>query len=140
MKGTVLRVILALASLGAGVIHLLVTPDHFAEFVPFGVFFLVLGVFQVVWAGGAVLKPNALVLWTGVIVSAVTMVIWFLSRTAGLPIGPEAGEPEPFGLLDTLASALEGLIVLGGISLLTLHRAERTGWYEPVTESERRAA
>jgi hypothetical protein len=140
MKGTVLRVIVALASVGAGVIHFLVTPDHFAEFVLFGVFFLLLGIFQVVWAGGAVLKPNALVLWTGVIASAVTIGIWLVSRTAGLPIGPEAGEPEPFGLLDVLASALEGLVVLGGIYLLTRPKAERTGEYEPATESERRAA
>lgn len=133
------RVILALASIGAGVIHFLVTPEHFEEAMLFGVFFLLLGVFQVVWAGAALLKPNALVLLSGVVASAAVIAIWVVSRTAGLPIGPEAGEPEPVGLPDALASGLEALIVLGGTFLLARRAQSERPAVAPL-ERQRRAA
>ena len=141
MTGIPMRLTLALASIGAAVIHFMVTPDHLEEFVLFGVFFLGLGIFQAVWAGGILLKPNTLVVAAGVLVSVLVIGVWALSRTAGLPIGPEAGEPEAVGLSDVLATALEGLIALGGTYLLVRPRrspegrAQRTTW-----EDERRAA
>jgi hypothetical protein len=140
MKGTTLRVVLALASAGAGVIHLVVIPEHLEEFAPFGWGFLALGAFQLLWAGAIVLAPSRPVLFLGVIVSALTVGVWILSRTSGLPVGPEAGEPEPIGTLDALASALEGVIVLGGAFLLTsLRTGERPAQYPPAAQ-ERRAA
>ncbi len=140
MNGIPIRVMLALASIGAGVIHFWVTPDHFEEFALFGVFFLLLGVFQVVWAGAALLKPNAAVLLAGVTASAAVIATWTVSRTAGLPIGPEAGEAEPLGLLDVLATTLEGLIVLTGTFLL-VHRGQVQGPVEVLpADHERRAA
>jgi hypothetical protein len=140
MTSTVLRATLALASVGAGVIHFMVTGEHFEEYVPFGVFFLALAIFQVVWAGAVWARPNAFILWSGVLVSAFTIGVWILSRTAGLPIGPEVGEAEAFGLLDTLASALEAMIVLVGAYLLTIPWAKSTGQEAEAPEVERRAA
>jgi hypothetical protein len=140
MNGIPIRVTLALASIGAAVIHFLVTPDHFEEFVLFGVFFLGLGIFQAVWAGGVLVKPNVLVVAAGVLVSALVIGVWTLSRTTGLPIGPEAGEPEAVGLSDVLATALEGLIVLGGTYLLLGQRTSEQPAPETVREQERRAA
>jgi hypothetical protein len=131
---------LALASIGAAVIHFMVTPDHLEEFVLFGVFFFGLGIFQALWAGGILLKPNTLVLAAGVLVSALVIGVWALSRTAGLPIGPEAGEPEHVGLSDVLATALEGLIVLGGTYLLVRQRAAEQPAQETAWDHERRAA
>jgi hypothetical protein len=139
MKNTPIRVILALASAGAGVIHFLVTPEHFEEFLLFGLFFLVLGAFQVLWAGGMLAKPNTFVLLAGVVVSAVVIGIWVLSRTAGLPMGPEAGEAEAAALPDILSTVLEGVIVLGGTYLL-LGRAGRTAEEPAWSTEERRAA
>src|SRR5204862_5039349 len=124
MRDIPMRVTLGLASVGAGVIHFLVTPEHFEEYVPFGAFFVLLGAFQIVWAVALLWKPNAMVLLSGVAVSAAVIAVWVLSRTAGLPVGPEAGEPEAFGLPDTLASAFEAVIVLGG-SYLLLRPARR---------------
>jgi hypothetical protein len=108
----------------AAVIHFAVTPEHFEEYVPFGVFFVALGVFQLVW--GVILPGRAspALLSLGLVVNLAVIVIWVASRTSGLPIGPEAGEAEEIGLLDGLATASEALIVLGSAWLLT--RSRRT--------------
>ncbi|TMK85403.1 MAG: hypothetical protein E6G44_07215 [Actinobacteria bacterium] len=141
MNGTPIRVTLALASFGAAVIHFIVTPQHLQESTLFGAFFLGLGLFQVVWGGAILAKPNTVVVLAGVIVSAVTIGIWALSRTAGLPVGPDPGMPEAVGLLDTLAGAMEAMIVLGGIYLFLAAATSEPRTISPHFESrERRAA
>jgi hypothetical protein len=140
MNGTAIRVTLALASVGAAVIHFIVTPEHLQESTLFGAFFLGLGLFQVVWGGAILAKPNTVVLVAGVIVSAVTIGIWALSRTAGLPVGPDPGMPEAVGVLDTLAGAMEAVIVLGGMYLFLAARSEPRTISPHFESRERRAA
>jgi hypothetical protein len=125
MKGIGIRVLIGLASVGAGIIHLMVVHEHLEEFTPFGIGFLVLGLFQLVWAVTVMVKANAPVLVVGLVVSALTVAVWVVSRTVGLPIGPEAGEPEAIGMLDVTATVLEGVMVLGaGYLLVRPERAE----------------
>jgi hypothetical protein len=76
--------------MAAGVIHFLVTPEHFEEYVPFGVFFLLLGAFQNAW-GLLILRSSRTVLVLGLLVNLAVLGIWILSRTAGLPVGLRAG-------------------------------------------------
>jgi hypothetical protein len=40
---------------------------------------------------------------------------WLATRTGGIPIGPAAGEVEPFGLADLTATASEVLLALCGL-------------------------
>ena len=140
MSGIPMRVTLAVASIGAAVIHFVVTPDHFEEFALFGVFFLLLGVFQVLWGGSVALVPNRIVLLTGVLASAAVIGVWVVSRTAGLPLGPDPGTPEAFGVLDTLSSALEAVIVVGGTSALIKRSPRQRPAELPPWEREPRAA
>jgi hypothetical protein len=107
-----------LLSVVAAVIHFAVTPEHFEEYLLFGVFFLVLGAFQLVWGVLAPWRPWPAMLWAGLVVNVGVIVIWIVTRTSGLPIGPEAGEAEEIHLLDGLATAAELLIVLGSAWLL----------------------
>ena len=44
-------VLLALAAVAAGVVHLAFVPEHLDEWRPLGIGFLVAGVLQVVWGG-----------------------------------------------------------------------------------------
>ena len=138
MKGIGIRVLLGLASAGAGIIHLMVVREHLEEFTPFGIGFLVLGLFQLLWAVTVMVKANAPILAVGLVVSALTIGTWILSRTIGLPIGPEAGEPEAIGMLDVTATALEGVIVLGAGYLLA--RPERVEEPANVPAYEQRRA
>ena len=89
----------ALLTLGAGLIHLAVAPAHLREYVPFGLFFFAVGSAQIVLAVEFAFRPNrrlALALTVG---TSVMVILWFASRTVGLPIGPTPGNPKP---LDSL--------------------------------------
>ena len=94
-------------SLGAAAIHFGVIGEHFAEYPPYGVAFAALAWFQVGWAIAYLASPVGRVASAGALVNVGAIVVWALSRTVGLPIGPEPGELEPVGPLDLLASAME---------------------------------
>lgn len=120
-----------LASLGAGAIHLALTPAHLAEWWGYGAFFLVLGLFQTAY-GLPLLVPRlapgflsryALV---GAVVNIAVIGLYIVTRTAGIPLGPEAGETEGVGILDTISKLLEALLT--GILIRHLFRFGR---YEP---------
>ena len=109
---------LALLSAGAGIIHLAVVSEHMAEARPFGAFFLASGIAQLAWAvlaSGTLSRRAMLVACIG---NAAIVALWVVSRTSGLPIGPEPGTPEAVGFADVVATAYEALIVVGSIWLL----------------------
>jgi hypothetical protein len=112
------QVVLSTASLAAAGIHFAVMPDHFQEYVPFGVFFSVVAWLQALWAVGLVLRPGRWLLAAGVIGNLGVVAIWTISRTAGLPLGPEPGVAEAVSFVDVFATVLEGLIAAGCAVLL----------------------
>ncbi|HEX4698726.1 MAG TPA: hypothetical protein VH857_05105 [Actinomycetes bacterium] len=102
------------ASLGAGLIHLAVVQEHFDEWWLYGTFFLAVGVAQIIWAVVALAKDNPpwrlLTAWCNVAI----VVLWAVTRTTGLPIGPEPGQAEAVGRADVLCGVLE-LVVFGAL-------------------------
>ena len=118
---TLLAGIAAALSLGAGAVHFAVVGEHFTEFPPYGVAFAALASFQVVWAVRFLRRPTRALAWLAVIVNAGVVVAWCCSRTIGLPFGPHAGDPEPIGPLDLVATGLElSLIVVVVIAIAGL--------------------
>lgn len=103
----------ALLSFGAAGIHFAVSPDHFAEYAPYGVFFAFLAWFQVLWAAGYLARPDAGWARVAVVVNACVVVLWVYSRAIGLPFGPDPGGIEPVGVADTISSGFEALLVVG---------------------------
>jgi hypothetical protein len=101
----------AMASLGAAGIHFAVIEEHLAEYTLFGYLFLALAWFQTVWAFSFFLRQSRPVAWLGIVVNLGAVGVWVMSRTTGLPIGPEPWEPEAIGALDVAASALELIVV-----------------------------
>jgi hypothetical protein len=106
----------ATLSYGAAAIHLWVVPHHVAEFQPYGLAFLVLGLFQARWAAVYLGQRPAWLLRLGLVVNAAVVAIWFWSRTSGLPWGPRPNTPEALGGADLAATSFE----LGLIAILTL--------------------
>jgi len=102
----------AALSIGAGVIHAAVVPEHLDEWWFFGAFFIITAVFQLAWAAVVVLRPSAIVYTNGALVNGAIIAVWVLSRTVGLPIGPEAWMPEPVSTLDVTATLMELLLVV----------------------------
>ncbi|MCU1587952.1 MAG: hypothetical protein JWN31_1445 [Frankiales bacterium] len=109
--------LLALAALGAGVIHLVHAPPHVLQWLPLGLSFYASGVLQVAWAGAVVVSDSRKLLYVGAGFSAVFVGFYVLTRTLGMPLGPEAFQPESFGRADVLCTALELPVALGGLLL-----------------------
>jgi hypothetical protein len=110
------------ASLGAGIIHLAVASEHASEWWLYGVFFLVLGMVQIGWAvlamEGDSLPVPLLFAW----VNAAIVGVWLVSRTSGLPVGPEPWGAEAVGVADFLCTALEAVVTV--LLVYTLRRPQ----------------
>ncbi|SDP33903.1 hypothetical protein SAMN04489867_2117 [Pedococcus dokdonensis] len=100
----------ALLTVGAALIHVGVSADHFQEWWAAGLFFLVSAAAQLGWAVWCWSRPvSRRVLLAGAGGSVALALVWVVSRSSGLPIGPEAGVAEPVGVADTVCVALEVL-------------------------------
>lgn len=116
---------LILFSAGAAAIHFAVIADHFDEYWAYGLFFAIAAWLQVLWAIGLAAGVKRRLIVAGALGNALIIAIWIISRTSGLPVGPDAGSPEAVEFVDVLASGFEALIVLGGVVVLR-DSAERT--------------
>ena len=91
-----------------------------------GLFFVLVATLQLAW-GAAILVGGSKRLYAGGAVgNALVLGIWALSRTTGLPFGPDPGIPEPIGLMDGLATVYEAVVVGG-----SLHACSAAGFASP---------
>ena len=121
---TVCRRLAALFMAGAAAVHLGVTGAHFAQWWVYGVFFLLVAAAQLGWASAAWLRLDRRVVLLGAAGNLVLIVLWLLTRTVGVPVGPQAGVPEPFGAADAIAAGFEAVVVGLGLVALALARGD----------------
>jgi hypothetical protein len=81
-------------------------------------FFIVVGAAQVAWGAAALVRAPRWWLALGAAGNLIVVATWVVSRTAGLPVGPEAGITLPVHFPDSLATALEAAVVAGSAALL----------------------
>jgi hypothetical protein len=105
-------------SLGAGLVHLEVTNDHWFLWWGYGLFFLLTGLGQVLYAVVVVRWPTAPVLWIGIAGNLAIVGMYLYTRTNGIPWGPGAGHIERVGTGDFITSV--GEFVLAGMLLAAL--------------------
>ena len=98
---------LAAASVIAAVVHVWVAPEHFAESALYGTFFVATAVAGLGYAALVLARPSRGLLLAGAAGNAAVVGLWLVTRLVAVPLGPGAGETEPFGGLDVLASAAE---------------------------------
>ena len=122
-SASVERMLLALLSLAAAVLHVSVMEEHFAEFFAFGVFFAVVAWLQTAWAVAILVAPSRRLLWAAVVGNVVVVAVWVLSRTTGLPVGPEPWVPEPATFLDVFSTIVE-LVLVAGAAVLIVQRGQ----------------
>jgi len=114
-----LRLLLTAGLLGSAAIHAAVIPEHLAGWGPAGAFFIALvGAELAVAAALTRANPQPGVLLAAAAASIGPLALWLYSRTAGIPFGPGAGTPEPVGLADLAACALEATTLLIALALL----------------------
>ena len=103
----------AVASIGAATIHLAVAPGHWSEWLPSGLFFASVAVFQLLWAFLAWTRPPAALLAAGIAVNTGLAALWVLSRTAVTPLGPNTGHTEAIRAAGICALLLECYVIMG---------------------------
>ena len=114
-----LRLAVSVLSAGAAAIHFAVIGEHLTEYPLFGAFFAATGALQALWAMIVLIRqPSSAVYLAGAIGNLAIVAIWGLSRTVGLPVGPDAGIPEPATVLDLVATSCEVLVAVGVLALL----------------------
>ncbi len=111
---------MALGSLSAGaaVVHFAVAPDHFRQGLRFGAFFVVVATLQLASGAAIATRPSRTLYASAAIGNALVLAVWAVSRTTGLPIGPDAGIAEPIGAVDGLATLYEVILVAGSLYML----------------------
>lgn len=109
----------ALAGLSglASVIHLAVIPEHLQESGLFAAAFAGMALMQALWAGLVMVSPSRRTYALGALLNVAIVLIWVLSRTTGLPVGPHPGVPESISLADAAATTCEVLAVIGAMTL-----------------------
>ena len=139
--------VLVAACLGAGAIHIWAAWAHSA--IPrVLIFFTVVATLQL-WIAAAIIWVRNVpwsMLFGGAVVNAATAVVWFLSRTTGVPFQPESmksmdaimsralsdpsinsgamSHQESFGFLDSVASGLEVAAVVAVVVLWMKRRRQ----------------
>jgi hypothetical protein len=112
-----LPALLSVVSLGAAAIHFAFLEEHYREYAPFGLCFALVAWLQALWAVG-IAHPRRWLLQAGMVGNGLVVAVWVVSRTWGLPVGPEAGRPHAVGWPDVAATVAEMAIVLGCVALL----------------------
>ncbi|HEX4654764.1 MAG TPA: hypothetical protein VH274_03360 [Mycobacteriales bacterium] len=103
----------AVLSLAAALIHVAVCPEHFREGTVYGLFFAVSAGCQLGWSALVLARPAGWNATTGLLGNAAIVMLWAVTRTVGIPLGPAAGDVERVGVLDLLCAGCEiGVVTL----------------------------
>ena len=118
----------AWVSIAAGAIHAIAAIDHFSHYWLYGAVFLVLTYGQVLW-GMALLRGRVQRrgLAAALIANVAIVVLWGLTRTIGVPLGPEAGSTEPVGAMDIAVTVDELVLVAYLVAILRPDLRARRG-------------
>jgi hypothetical protein len=120
----------------SGSAHGLVTQEHFQEWWGYGVFFLAAAICLIGFGlalitdaidprymPGDVNRLRRLMYGAGAIGNLGILGLYLLTRTAGIPLGPETGSVESVGFVDLVAKSTELLAVVGLVVLLLKTRS-----------------
>lgn len=109
----------------AAMIHLAVVGPHLAESTMHAAFFVGAAIAQLVAAMALTMCRHRRLLMTIALGNALVIVVWGMSRTVGLPIGPTPGVAESVSLPDVLAGLAEAAIVMLSLALALIRRPLR---------------
>jgi hypothetical protein len=116
-----LRVVAVCSLFGSEAIHTSIIAAHLAEWVGAGAFFTVISVIEGLLAVGLIETRSRWACLVGLAVSMGTVGVWAVSRTVGIPFGPNGGRVEAIGAADAVSTVLE---LTAACALATLALAE----------------
>jgi hypothetical protein len=114
--GALLRLTCAATMASAGVVHLVMAPDHSRAWFAEGLGFAVAGAVQLGIAVAMVARCRPLTVGAATAVNVTLIVLWAVSRTVGFPVGPHASVAEGVSLIDAYVVVAEAVAL--GCALL----------------------
>lgn len=119
-------IVAALLTLVSSLIHAAQIPAHLEQYWLFGALFAVASCLQALWAAFVWREPlHRRALIAGAVLNAVLVAVWAVSRTTGLPIGPDAWRPEAVGVADVISKLDELAAVILSLAVLRRLRGAR---------------
>jgi hypothetical protein len=112
------RLLLAALSIAAGVVHLVMAPVHADSSTAEAIGFATVGWLQILLAIGLLMRPSRALLQGTILLNVAAIVVYVISRTAGLPFGDHAGVAESVEGIDLMTAIFEGVLVVGAGVLL----------------------
>jgi hypothetical protein len=108
----------------AGLAHLWAAPAHSGGWWGYGAFFVGVGLAQMVYGFVLPMKPNPLLISTAIWGNIGVILVYVVTRTSGIPLGPHAGIVEDATPFDVMTTVVElGLVVVLVSMLDGAHRA-----------------
>ena len=102
----------AVLSLVAAMVHLWVVPAYFGLWWGYGAFFAGVAAAQGLYAVALLRWPGRMLFLAGVLGNLAVVVLYVLTRTSGVPLGPHAGRAEETGVLDMSTTAVELAVIV----------------------------
>ena len=102
----------ALMTALAGVIHLWIIPEHWAHAPAHGLFFLVVGIAQIIWGIALWRRPSTRLYYIGVLMAGWLIVLYGITRWLPAPFGHGPEGIDTISLVCKLCEAL-GMVTLG---------------------------
>ena len=95
----------------AGLAHLMITPAQFSDAIAHGVFFVILGTAQLIWAYAFWRSSAPQLYWTGIALSGGVVLLWTLTRVVSSPFEPNSHAID-LAMAVTISGELIGLFTL----------------------------
>jgi hypothetical protein len=108
----------AALSLGAGYVHFAYAESHFEDWWAYGMFFIAAGNLQALFAALLVWRPRAWQPLAGIAGNLGVVVVYVLSRTNGIALGPHARVVEHAGAIDWATTAAQVAIIAALVAML----------------------
>ncbi len=110
-------------SILTGLVHIGIAAGDVSQSSAYTPLVAMIAAFQLGWAALVIARPSRGALLCGALVNAALILLWIVSRSAGLPIGPQPWVAEPLGSADAIAAAAEAVIMLAASCLLLARRS-----------------
>lgn len=108
----------AALSAAAALIHLWAVPGHLVEWWGYGAFFIAVALSQVLFGVALLRWRSPAIFLAGIAGNLSVVLLYVMSRVAGMPLGPHAGKLERAGALDMAATVSEVAVVVLLVGLL----------------------
>lgn len=98
----------------AGLLHLILAPDHYAHAPAHGVFFALAGIAELTWAVAFLRWRGQNMYYLGIVIAGALVVLWIITRFVPMPFEHEIGAVD----LEGIATKAGEVVGIGALAIL----------------------